>query len=112
MEATNEEIIIYITGMVVMIAMALVVVVFAVLYNKRGLRFKLERTQLVLEKEKQKISAEIQSQEKERERISKHLHDNVNNQLTIISMQARALPQGEISQGIQEGLNGAIQEIR
>lgn len=95
-----------------MFVLALSIVVFAVIYNSKRKGFELKQSSLKLEQEKALVDSEISSSEKERDRIAKQLHDDINNRLTFLKMQANLIKDKELRSMLSEEIDSTIGEIR
>jgi signal transduction histidine kinase len=64
--------------------MAVGIIVFAYIYNKRQLSHQIDMQQLRIDKNQELLEASFESSEQERKRIAAELHDDINNRLTLL----------------------------
>ena len=96
-------------GVLMMGLMAVGVVIFVLIYQKKFAQQQLTYQQVLLE-------ASRESQERERERVAKELHDSVGAMLATVKLLVHRLPpdsnRPEIVQDIKDMLAQTIQEVR
>jgi len=106
-------------GMLGMFFLALGVVLFFLVYQRRLLKQQKEHQQKEAEYQQQLLRANLQSQEKERNRIGKDLHDEVGAMLTTSKLYFRHLEQDapkekftELKDKVFDLLEGTIASVR
>ncbi len=77
---------IVIIAIAIMLMMAISVVLFVILYQRRGIRHQLEVKTLNEQKQLALLEASLQSEEEERRRIASELHDDVGASLSSIRL--------------------------
>lgn len=77
---------ILIIGFSVMLLMAISVIAFILLYQRKVLKFKSERLKDEVEKRRAIAMASIESEEQERKRIAAELHDHVGANLSAVNL--------------------------
>ena len=75
-----------ITGIVAMLVMAMGVILFVVLYQRRVIRHHEELNKLDREKEREVLQASINGEENERMRIASELHDDIGATLASVKL--------------------------
>ncbi len=80
-----------------MLLLALGVVVFVVLYQKRLMKHQEYLRQLEEARQRQLLEAALEAQETERRRVARDLHDEVGTMLALVKLQA-----GQWSHGLQQ----------
>ena len=98
-----------VVGVLAMGLMAIGVVIFVLIYQKKFVRQRLAYQQTLLE-------ASLASQERERERVAEELHDGIGAMLAAAKLLVHRLPSDggrpEIIQDIKDTLAQTIQEVR
>lgn len=74
----------YVLIIAAMSLMAVGIIVFAYIYNKRQLSHQIDMQQLRIDKNQELLEASFESSERERKRIAAELHDDINNRLTLL----------------------------
>jgi two-component system, NarL family, sensor kinase len=92
--------------------LALAIIVFALVFNKRKAAHKLELSNLEVSKQMDLLNAQVQSSDDERNRIASLLHDDVNNQLTIFKMQLRQVSEKESRAALNTEIDQIIDQLR
>ncbi|MDQ3109480.1 MAG: histidine kinase [Bacteroidota bacterium] len=107
---------IIIIGIAVMLLMALAVVLFVVMYQRRIIHHQLEVKTLNEQKQLELLQASIQSEEDERTRIAGELHDDVGATLSSVGLflhkAAENSPDSLIIQQSRELIDESIRKIR
>lgn len=99
----DQEIPIFIvSGIVIMLSMALTLILFYSRAQRRLLSQKLESQEMILQKT-------IMAQEEERSRIARELHDDIGSKLNVISLYMHRLKKGQDEK--QLGLVGEVQDV-
>ncbi len=100
---------IIIAGVIVMLVMAICIVIFVLVYNKRFIEEQ-NRHQRIL------LDASIQSQENERKRLAQELHDGIGPMLATAKLQLYQLQKDrnnpEVLENFKNLLSQLIQEVR
>lgn len=93
--------------------MAVGIIIFAYIYNRRQLGHQLEVKQLKIEKNQELIDASFESSEQERKRIAAELHDDINNRLTIMKygLAGANMPK-EVETEVYHQIDDTIERIR
>lgn len=93
--------------------MAVGIIIFAYIYNKRQLGHQLEVKQLKIEKNQELIDASFESSEQERKRIAAELHDDINNRLTIMKygLAGANMPK-DVEEEVYHQIDDTIERIR
>jgi two-component system, NarL family, sensor kinase len=103
-----------IIGIAAMLALAMGVILFVVMYQRKVIRHQVELKQIEEKKELELIQASIQSEEQERMRIATELHDDVGATLASARLflhQKELMDESAIQQS-KELLDESIQKIR
>src|ERR1044071_1744828 len=104
-----------IIGIAAMLALAMGVILFVVMYQRRVIRHQVELKRIEEQKELELIQAGIQSEEQERMRIATELHDDVGATLASarLFLHQKDVPVDEAAiQQSKELLDESIQKIR
>ena len=104
-----------IAGIAVMLVLALGIIFFVVLYQRRVFNHQLEIKSIEERKQQELLQATIQSEEEERMRIASELHDDVGITLSSVKLflhQAAQNPDPELIRESRELLEESIQKIR
>jgi signal transduction histidine kinase len=105
-----------ILGIAIMLMMALSVVLFVFLYQKRSIRHQLEVKTLNEQKQMDLLQASIQSEEEERTRIAGELHDDVGATLSSVRLflhkAAEDSPQAPLILQSRDLLDDSIRKVR
>ena len=104
-----------IIGIIAMLALAMGVILFVVMYQRRVIRHQVELKKIEEEKELELIQASIQSEEQERMRIATELHDDVGATLASARLFLHKKETETTDEAIQQSkelLDESIQKIR
>lgn len=107
-------------GCLAMVILAVSVILFVVLYQKKILTQKSEIQQTVNRHQRELLEATITVAEKEREKIAKNIHDDIGTRLNVIKLHLAKISRNPADQRISENLigestallNESIQTIR
>lgn len=100
----NEIVAAVIYVILAFVLISIAILIFVYYSGKKVMRAKLQQKQLEIDYEKNLSQATILLQEKERSRIAKELHDGVNAQVNLISLNANALKEMELTTQEKEEL--------
>jgi signal transduction histidine kinase len=116
MEAKNDLIFTFIIATLILLVLVVFIVVFALLFQRRQTQHKLEKASLKAQYEAEILNAENEIQEQTMKDISRELHDNVGQMLTLAKMQLNNLaaesPENKRINNTKEFVQTALTDIR
>lgn len=102
------DIVIIVFGTMGMLILALALVAFVILYQKKRVGMQIEQVQRENDYQKELLNSIIEVREKEQKRISLELHDNVGSSLNAIKMK---LTKSQFSEGELEDLRLQLKDL-
>ncbi|MFD0861676.1 sensor histidine kinase [Sungkyunkwania multivorans] len=104
----NRIIPILISGVIVLLFMAVSLIAFFHFSRKKIVQKELEKKDLEISHQKKLLQATILTQEKERKRIAQDLHDDISSKLNIVSLNSHVLQNGNITEDELQEATGNI----
>ncbi len=80
------------------VLMVLVLILFFYFSRKKIIQYEIDKRDLIINHQKQMLSAVINTQEIERKRIAQDLHDDISSNLNIVSLNSHLLTQANLSE--------------
>lgn len=115
-EIMNSTLPLILLGIIGMLLLAIAVVVFFVVYQKRLFRQQEELRSMEVKYQKELLAAAIATQEQERERIANDLHDGVGSGLSAVRLYiaqlASTAPVNELATDAKGMLDDIIKQVR
>lgn len=107
------DIVVIVFGTMGMLILALALVAFVILYQKKRVSMQIEQVQRENDYQKELLNSIIEVREKEQKRISVELHDNVGSSLTAIKMKLTKSELGEKDlEAVRAQLKDLVKQIR
>lgn len=112
----SEVVIIVLAGTFLMMLLVIFIISFFFIHQKRQQAFKLEKSALKAQFEQEILNAENEIQDSTMKHISRELHDNVGQMLTLVKIQlnnlSEELPGNKKINDSKEFVNHALTDIR
>jgi signal transduction histidine kinase len=107
------DIVIIVFGTMGMLILALALVAFVILYQKKRVSMQIEQIQRENDYQKELLNSIIEVREKEQKRISLELHDNVGSSLNAIKMKLAKSQFSEIElEDVRSQLKDLVKQVR
>jgi signal transduction histidine kinase len=116
MDPKNEVIFTFVIATLVLLVLVIFIVTFALLFQRRQTAHKLEKASLKAQYESEILNAENEIQESTMKHISRELHDNVGQLLTLVKLQLNTvqleLPKNTKIANSREYVAAALTDVR
>lgn len=112
----NEVVVVILGGTMIMLSLFAFIISFFFIFQKRQQKFRLEKTELKAQFEKEILTSQNEIQEQTMKDISRELHDNVGQMLSLVKIQLNNLqedlPDNTRIMQSKEYLNAALNDLR
>jgi len=117
MDSLSQEVYVIVIGCAFFLLVAIGIIFLVLIYQKRQLRYILEKRQLQNQYTEELLKTRLETQEQTLNTVSKEIHDNIgqllNSAKVLISVaQRRQVPADETLQSASDTVNQAILELR